>query len=120
VQSAGTAIVAEGALDAAGCARGVQNATGELISWQPGHIRLRAESQVRALLPLAEVYAPGWIAITEKGAGVPRVPVNIAQEALSVPAGKSVISLDYKPFSYRLGAFVSLLCASFVLFFTTR
>lgn len=121
VQAAGTAIVPEGTLDTAGCSRGVQNASGELVSWQPGHIRVRVESQGRALLPLAEVYAPGWKAATDDHIPVARIPVNIAQESLVVPDGKTGISLDYKPFSFRLGAFVSLFSAGvFVLFATQK
>lgn len=92
-----------------GCAPGLQRTSGELLEWRANVIRLNTYSSDQAILPISEVYAPGWKARTDNGRLLELVPVNLAQRALVLPGGASVVSMTYEPFSYRLGAFLTLL-----------
>ncbi|MEI7635292.1 MAG: hypothetical protein WCK47_13550 [bacterium] len=96
----------------AACAAAAQSADGELASWEPGRITLRASSNGTALLPIAEVIAPGWKARTDEGVALPLIPVNLAQCAIALSGGRSIVHLAYQPFSFRLGGFVTLLFLS--------
>lgn len=72
-------------------------------------MRLKAQSQGRAILPVAEPHAPGWKAQTDDGVSLKMMPVNIAQRAIVLPGGSLYVSMWYAPFSYRIGAFIFLL-----------
>ena len=106
--------IERGILEAAKCPAGPQSAQADLVSWQPRRILLKSYAESRAIVPVAEVYAPGWKATTDDGAAVPIVPVNVGQRALVVPAGPRFIAMRYEPFSYRLGAFLSLTTLSLI------
>ena len=107
---ASTFMVARTVLAGSGAKAGRQRTAGELISWAPGNIKLKAGSDGSALLPLAEFYAPGWKARFDDGTPIASIPVNIAMRALVLPGGApSQVELRYAPASFRLGAFASLL-----------
>lgn len=109
------AVIGDRTLFAAKCRGGKQETHAELISWSPHIIALKAASEDRSLLPMAEVFAPGWKAFTEEGLRLPIVPVNLAQRAVVLPGGTHRIVVQYDPFSYRFGLFVSLLSGMFIL-----
>jgi hypothetical protein len=95
-------------LETARLNKGAQQTSGELLSWSPRRVRIKAQSTGPAILALADPWAPGWKARTDKGATIPVIPANAAQRALVLPGGEQVISLTYEPFSQRLGAFLTL------------
>ncbi len=99
-------------IEALGLRPGRQGVAARLDSWEPARVKLSYAAESRGLLPVAEVFAPGWKARTGRGAAVAIVPVNLAQRALVVPAGIGTITMWYDPFSVRLGIFLSLLCGA--------
>ena len=101
---------------------GPQNARGLTISWSPHKLEVRSEARAitapsRALLVLAEFYAPGWRASTVAGADVPVISINGVQRGLVVPPGDHVVTVTYAPFSARLGIFLSLLAVTILACF---
>jgi hypothetical protein len=103
------AVAAPDIVTAAVVAQGTQRAAGALDLWEPHRVRMRYAAETRAVLPVAEVFAPGWRARADDGTPVELIPVNIAQRALIVPPGRGSLEMWYAPFSFRLGAFISLL-----------
>lgn len=115
-----SAAVTAGLLDDLGVEPGRQPVTAELLSWRPDEIRLNVIAQRRAILPISETFAPGWKATSDKNQPLAQLPVNIAQRAIVVPPGRHQVRLTYEPFSFRLGAFATLLTIAMALFAVLR
>ena len=109
---AGFAITAPDIVTASVVPQGGQKAAGALDLWEPHRVRMRYAAETRSVLPVAEVFAPGWKARANDGTPVPLIPVNIAQRALVIPPGRGAIDMWYAPFSFRLGAFITMLFAA--------
>jgi uncharacterized membrane protein YfhO len=66
-------------------------------------------------LVLADQYFPGWTATMADGSGsaheVPILPAYGVMRAIALPAGSPSIRVEfqYKPWSWRIGAMVSLI-----------
>jgi hypothetical protein len=73
-------------------------------------VRLRAVAKRPAQLILDDTYYPGWQA-TVDGNPVDIHPANVAFRAVSLSPGMHTIEFDYKPWSVRVGALLSLLAA---------
>ena len=68
---------------------------------------------------LADAYAPGWTARVD-GAPAPILPAAIALRAVQVGAGAHTVEFRYRPFSFALGLFSSLMtCLALALSTTT-
>ena len=83
-------------------------------------VELRSERA--ALLVVSDAWYPGWRA-TVNGRDAPIARVNAAFRGVRVPAGKSVVEMQFKPWTVRLGILVSLatLAAALLwLLFTRR
>ena len=87
--------------------QGAQKAAGALDMWEPHRVRMRYAAETRSVLPVAEVFAPGWKARADDGTAIPLIAVNIAQRALVIPPGRGALDMWYAPFSFRLGAFIT-------------
>ena len=83
----------------------------EVLSEEPGRVKLRAARADAGYLVLAQAAFPGWRARVD-GVKRPLLRANYAFTALELPAGEHVIELDYAPLSFRLGALVSLASAA--------
>jgi hypothetical protein len=68
-------------------------------------IELRSERS--ALLVVNDSWYPGWRA-TVNGRDAPIARVNYAFRGVRVPAGKSVVEMQFKPWTVRAGILVSL------------
>jgi hypothetical protein len=75
---------------------------------KPGEIKLTARGNGRALLVSNETYYPGWKVFVD---GKLRVceEVNHGFAGLTLRNGESEVDLRYRPATFRLGAFLSLL-----------
>lgn len=109
VTSSGTSVIDPNLLTRFHLQGGEQPCYGRLLSWRDDTIRLSTYADKPSILPVAEVFAPGWKASTETGERITILPVNYAQRALVVPKGAQAITMTYDPFSFRLGLFATLL-----------
>lgn len=70
-------------------------------------IVLEAEAAAPTVVVLAQNFYPSWHA-TVNGQPVPMLRANHAFQAIPIPAGKSIVRLDYVDWPFRIGAGVSL------------
>jgi hypothetical protein len=101
-------------------------ATARLAAFAPDRIDLEVASDAERPLVVAELAAPGWRweGKRMKGKGkseeeetilLPARTANDAFRATRVPAGEYRIALTYRPFSFRLGLYLTLVGALGVL-----
>ena len=88
------------------------------ISWLKygtDQVTLQVDSEKSGILVLSDLFTPDWkAAIDGKEAGIYRA--NYSYRALSLPAGKHVVSFRYAPLSYQIGAALTLAgCLAFAL-----
>jgi hypothetical protein len=83
----------------------------EVLSEEPGRVKLRAARAEAGYLVVAQASFPGWHARVD-GDERPLLRANYAFTALELPAGEHLIELDYSPLSFRLGALLSLASAA--------
>jgi hypothetical protein len=97
-------------LDAAG-------GTGDSVrfrSYEPERMAMDVNTGTASLLVLSEMFYPGWVAqVNGKTAKIYRV--DGALRGIAVPAGSNRIELEYTPWSFRVGAALSLLTLACVL-----
>jgi hypothetical protein len=89
-----------GEADAAG------TATVEFVRSDPERVELRVDAPQRGFVILADQYAAGWRAEVNSEP-TPILRANYAFRAVEVPAGTSIVSFRYFPWSVVAGAFVS-------------
>lgn len=77
---------------------------------------IEMESFSKGLLVVSDTWYPGWYA-TVNGVPARIYKVNGAFRGVRVPAGRSTVVMTYEPFSFRLGALISIasLCVVLVL-----
>ena len=82
---------------------------------EPDRIVLDVESDAPAYLVLADSWSPGWeAAINDQPAPIYRA--NFYARAVFVPAGRHLVRFEYRPASFRTGAWVTLAAALLGLF----
>lgn len=79
----------------------------EVVTFEPERFVINVDTSANALLTLAHPDYPGWYATLDN------TPVEIlraygALTAIAVPAGQHQLQMVYDPFSYRVGAVLSL------------
>lgn len=80
----------------------------EIISYQPHHVGIHLKASRRGWLVLTDTSYPGWRAALN-GRPAPIFIANYTFRAVPVPAGEILVTFDYRPASYRIGLFLSLL-----------
>jgi hypothetical protein len=88
----------------------------------PTRLRVEAEAGKPSLLMMSEMFYPGWAA-TLDGKEVDLWRVNYNLRGVSVPAGKHIIELNYRPRALVEGAVVTLataLCLLAIFVFERR
>lgn len=86
----------------------------------PNSVLVRVDSPQPGWLVLADVWYPGWRAEVD-GAARPVYRADYLFRAVQVSAGKHTVSFSYRPYSFWLGAAVSLLgWAGWLWAFTRR
>ena len=74
---------------------------------EPDRIVLDVESDAPAYLVLADSWSPGWKAtINDRPAPIYRA--NFYARAVFVPAGRHLVKFEYRPASFRTGAWMTL------------
>ncbi len=82
-------------------------------------VHLRAEVDAPSVIVLSQMYYPGWRA-TVDGSDVPVYPVNYALTGIVVPANAHDIHFTFRPFSFRIGAGISLVSLLVLAYALTR
>ncbi len=77
----------------------------------PDEIEFRIDAKEPTVVALAQSYHPGWTAEVN-GTRQPIWRANHAFQALSVPAGESLVRLEYRDRGFAPGALASLLTAA--------
>lgn len=89
--------------------------TARLIGFSAGRIEFDVFTSVPTVVGLAESFVSGWQATDQTGRRYPVFPVNVAQ--CGILADRSArITLEYAPFSYRIGAFGTLTSLAILVF----
>jgi hypothetical protein len=83
-------------------------------SYEPERMAIDVNAASAGLLVLSEMYYPGWVA-TVNGKAAEIYPADGALRGIAVSAGPNRVELKYAPFSFRLGAALSLLTLTCVL-----
>jgi hypothetical protein len=88
------------------------NSSLEIVQLSDMDIQLRTNGSHSQFLVMSDIYYPGWVATID---GVPTriFRTNYVLRGLLIPKGDHVVSLQYKPRSFVLGAGISII--SFVL-----
>jgi hypothetical protein len=83
-------------------------ATAPVIRYSPDRIDLEVSCDRERPMVVADWAAPGWQWILDGNGPFPPATANYAFRATRVPAGNHSISLVYRPFSFRLGLYLTL------------
>ncbi|HLG50380.1 MAG TPA: YfhO family protein, partial [Chloroflexota bacterium] len=85
----------------------------------PQRIAIDADADGNAMLVLAQQYYPDWIAYRD-GQPVPTFRANVLAMAFELPPGRHHFEIVYRPWSFSLGAAISLLTLASGLFYLAR
>ncbi|MGB9776078.1 MAG: YfhO family protein [Anaerolineae bacterium] len=77
------------------------------LVYEPNRVLLEVRTEASGILVMTDNYAPGWKAFVDKRA-VPIYIANHAFRAVVVPAGQHQVEFVYRPWSFYLGATLSL------------
>lgn len=84
----------------------------KIINYSANSIKINTQSQETGLLFLSDNYYPGWQAyIDNKSVSI--LKADYTFRAVELPKGKHEVRFEYQPYSFYLGAFISL--ASLIL-----
>lgn len=89
--------------------------TARVLRYSPDRIDIEVSTDRERPVIVAEIAAPGWRCLLDSGKQLPVAVANHAFRAVRVPAGNHVISLVYRPFSFRLGLYSTLVSLSLVV-----
>jgi hypothetical protein len=81
----------------------------QIITYEPSHVRIEAETSAPAILMLNDTAYPGWRA-SINGVSAPIMRADYLFRGVRLPAGKSTVDFDYVPNSFRLGAGIFGVC----------
>lgn len=79
-----------------------------VTSWQPEQIEVRTVSVSPSLLVLSEVNYPGWRAFVD-GKPAQVLTADYVLRAVPLPAGEHTVLLVYRPWTWPVGAAISLI-----------
>jgi len=82
----------------------------EIVSHEPEQVVIETESAANAVLSLAEVDYPGWVA-TVDGEPAEILRAYGGLRAVALEAGAHTVEMVYRPVSFRVGVGVSVLSA---------
>ncbi|MFN4243886.1 MAG: YfhO family protein [Tepidisphaerales bacterium] len=72
-------------------------------------LRLQVDAPRLSILLVTDSYASGWQAVREDtGSVYPVFPANFALQGVAVPPGRYVLKLEYRPWGWTWGRWVSL------------
>ncbi|MBC7329361.1 hypothetical protein H5T88_03280 [bacterium] len=85
-----------------------------ILEERSGKLRLYVKSNEKAYLIISETFYPGWRGFVD-GKEEEIVPANLLFKALLLPKGEHEVLLCYRPFSYKVGLYLSLFALSFIV-----
>lgn len=91
-----------------GLARSGGTGTADIVRYEPNRVEIVARADAPALLLLADAYFPGWRA-TLDGREVAIFRANGLFRAVELPPGEHHVVFRYSPFSFQVGAYLSLM-----------
>jgi hypothetical protein len=77
-----------------------------ILRYQDERVDIETEAAGRRLLVLTDVWFPGWTAAID-GREVPILRADVAFRAVAIPAGRHLVTFEYRPASVRIGAWIS-------------
>jgi hypothetical protein len=94
--------------------------TAEIVSYESQRIEIDVLLDRPGLLVMSDLYFPGWTAVRrssadERATSCEIVRVNGLFRGVALPAGRHQVELRYQPWSFRLGAMISLFTSVCVL-----
>jgi hypothetical protein len=98
------------------------NAPVEIASCQPDEVKITADMPRPGFLLLLDTYFPGWTA-TVDGRQTKIYRADYDFRAIALPAGKSSVTFSYRPLSFHLGLWISIvtvLALGLILVWTWR
>ena len=90
-----------------GCCPVAGSADVTSIALAPGLVQLGVTAADRATIVVQQSYQPGWEASID-GQPAEIFPANVLFQAVTVPAGKHLITLSYRPASVTIGAITTV------------
>jgi hypothetical protein len=92
-----------------------------IVNYRPNHITMDVQTTSKGLLVLTDTYTPGWKAFVD-GHPTPVYVANHAFRAITIPDGHHQVEFIYRPWSFYVGAILSLctLITLGVSFFLSR
>jgi len=91
----------------------------ELTRFGPDSLEFRVFSPADAFMVVSEVWYPGWKAYLD-GRETNIFRTDFLLRGVSMPAGEHVLTMEFKPPLYRLGAALSLLTLGFMAWLVVR
>lgn len=79
-----------------------------IITENPQYLELKATLSGDGYLVLLDTFFPGWVATLDSQA-TPIYRADYLGRAVFVPAGEHTVRFEYRPWSFRLGAWLALL-----------
>lgn len=83
-------------------------ATARVVHYSPDRIDLEISCDEERPMVVAELAVPGWQWVLDSGERLAPATANYAFRAARIPAGNHRIALIYRPFSFRLGLYLTL------------
>lgn len=83
-----------------------------IAQWNWNRVTVDVEANKRSVLVMADAYFPGWEARID-GESVDIFPAYHFFRGVVVPEGKHTVELVYRPASFRIGAYVSVVALGF-------
>ncbi|MBI5701644.1 YfhO family protein [Candidatus Saganbacteria bacterium] len=99
--------------------KGINASAAKILEYKDQSLKVRTSSKKPAYLLLSDTYYPGWKATVDgKEAEIKKArPIF---RAVKIPAGEHIVRFYYDPFSLKLGALVSLIAISGLIFFMIK
>ena len=92
-----------------------------VLRQRDGHLSIEVETERGGLLVVSEVWHPGWRAeIVGRDAEVPVHRTNVSLMSLEVPAGRSLVSLEFRPPGWGAGMATSVATLALVALLVSR
>ena len=78
-----------------------------ILKYEPNYVEIKAETSAPKFLVLSDTYYPGWKAsVDEKPCKIYRA--DYVLRAVYLESGKHIVKFTYDPFSFKIGAIITL------------
>ncbi len=93
--------------------------TVNILKYSPGEVVIRANISAPRFLILSDSYYPGWKAYVD-GSRTKIYRADYILRAVHLKPGRHIIKFTYDPFSFKMGAIITLLTAVIIAIFFKR